>query len=196
MSDPITAYWLDWDYDQDRANTGTRSRYGNYLASRAGSFAEIDDDDPTVAFARLAWRIATGPILAPPLVRSHPRVASTSLLRSDWNGEMIADVTLVSPRPHALAHFKTAGGGYYGDQRFDAWSGHYEGVSEEELERGPYLLTNVRLLWQLPPGTLPSIKEIPAGGDALYRQAVECVEVLVAALNAEVEPAIARLERA
>jgi hypothetical protein len=39
---------------------------------------------PTVEFARIAWRIATGPILAPPLVRSHPRVMDMGLQRSDW----------------------------------------------------------------------------------------------------------------
>ncbi len=196
MSDPTRPFWLDWDYDRANADTGTRSRYGNYLHQHqhTKSFREIWYDDPSVEFARIAWRIATGPILAPPLVRSHPRVMGVSVERSDWDGEMIADVSLVSPRPQALATAKTADGAYYRDYRIDAWD-TYEGISGEDLTRNAYLLTEVRLLWRLPVGKLPAIKEVPTGSDALFRQAVECLDVLVWALNREVGPVIAQLEQ-
>jgi hypothetical protein len=193
MPDPTRPFGLDWEYDRANADTGTRSRYGNYLYQRATSFAEIWYDDPSVEFARIAWRIATGPIMAPPLVRSHPRVMSVSLERSDWNGEMIADVRLVSPRPQSLANAKPADGDYYRDYYLNAWD-KYDGIGEEDLTRSSYLLTEARLLWQLPVGKLPTIKEIPTGSDALFRQAVECLDVLVWALNREVGPVIERLE--
>jgi hypothetical protein len=193
MIDP-RPFWLDWDYDRDNADTGTRSRYGNYLHQSAKSFREIWYDDPTVEFARIAWRAATGPVMAPPLVRSHPRIISTSLERSDWNGEMIADIRLIAPRPQPLAHAKTADGGYYRDTHLGAWD-VYEGIGEEDLTRNAYPLTETRLLWQLPVGKLPTIKEVPVGSDALLRQAVECLDVLVWALNREVGPVIEQLER-
>jgi hypothetical protein len=190
-------FWFDWDYDRTNADTGTKSRYGNYLNSRTHLFAEIAElgyDDPSVEFATLAWRVATGPIMAPPLVASHPRIMDVDVSRSNWNGEMIADVRLVSPRPQPLANARTAGGGYYYDYRRGAWD-EYEGIGEQDLTRNAYLLTEVRLLWQLPVGTLPKVTEVPTRGAALYTQAVECLSVLVGLLNREVGPVIERLEQ-
>ncbi|WP_431976043.1 hypothetical protein [Micromonospora haikouensis] len=193
MSNPTSPFWLDWEYDRDNADTGTQSRYGNYLHSRTESFREIWDDDPSAEFAATAWRIATGPIMSPPLVRRHPRVMGVSVQRSDWNGEMIADVRLVSHRPQPLGNAKTADGAYYRDYRLNAWDA-YEGIGTDDLTRGSYLLTEVRLLWQLPVGKLPTITEVPTDGDALFRQAVACLDALVWALNREVEPVIEQLE--
>jgi hypothetical protein len=181
-------FWLDWEYDRNYASSGT-SRYGNYLRERPESFAEIWYDDPSVEFASIAWRIATGPIMAPPLVRSHPRVVDVALGRSNWNGELIADVRLVSPRPKQLATARTANGDWWRDQHLNSWD-EYDGIGEQELSHGAYLLTEVRLLWQLPAGTLPVVKEVPAGQGARFRQAVECLEVLVEVLNREVRPVI------
>jgi hypothetical protein len=127
-------------------------------------------------------------------VRRHPRITNVTLERSGWNGEMTADVGLVSPRPKPLAHAKTTDGDYYRDHQLDAWD-RYEGVGEDDLTRNAYLLTEVRLLWQLPVGKLPVIKEVPTGSDALFRQAVECLDVLVWALNREVGPVIEQLDQ-
>lgn len=192
--DPTRPFWLDWEYDRANADARSRSRYGNYLNQRASSFADIWTDDPSVEFAALAWRIATGPIMAPPLVRSHPRIAGATVGRSNWNGEMTGDVQLVSPRPAALANARPADGSYYRDYYRNAWD-EYEGISEEDLVRNSYLLTEVRLLWQLPVGKLPAIKEVPTGSDARLRLAVECLDVLVSVLNREVGPVIERLEQ-
>jgi hypothetical protein len=194
MSDPTRPFWLDWDYDRANADTGTRSRYGNYLYSRTQSFKEMWTDDLSVEFAALAWRIATGPIMAPALVCSHPRVMSVDLARSGWNGEMTGDVRLVSPRPKLLDNAKTADGAYYRDYRLNAFD-EYDGIGQDDLTRNSYLLTEVRLLWQLPEGKIPVIKETPTGSDALFRQAVECLDVLVWALNREVGPVIEQLEQ-
>lgn len=39
------------------------------------------------------------------------------------------------------------------------------------------------------------IREVPTSSDALFRQAVECLDVLVWALNREVGPVIDQLEQ-
>ena len=187
-------FWLDWEYDGDNADTGTTSRYGNYLRMNVASFREIWADNPSVEFAAVAWRIATGPVMSPPLVRSHPRILGASVGRSTWNGELVADVELVSPRPAVLANARTPDGRFYGDATLNAW-GEYEGVGEEDLSRGAYLLTSVRLLWQLPAGIAPRITRVPTGHDEIFRQAVECLKTLVWALNREVGPIIEELEQ-
>jgi hypothetical protein len=185
-------FWFDWDYDREYASGGN-SRYAIYLRDRDQAFREFWTDDPTVEFAALAWRIATGPILVPPLVRFHPRILGAHLSRSGWNGEMVADVELVAPRPQPLTNAKTAGGGWYRDNEIGSW-GRYEGVGEQDLTRHAYLTTTVQMLWQLPAGTLPTVAVVPDAGDALFRTAVECLEVLVGVLNREVGPVIDVLE--
>lgn len=186
-------FWLDWEYDRDNADTGTRSRFGNYLRQADHLFREIWYDDPTVEVARLAWRTATGPVMAPPLVRSHPRITGATLHRNDWDGGMFADIQLVAPRPHVLAGLRTPGFDWWRDQHRDAWD-MYEGVGGEDLAKGrAYLLTEARMLWQIPAGTLPEVKEVPSGA-ALFDHAVECLRVLVAALNREVGPVIEKVE--
>jgi hypothetical protein len=186
-------FWIDWDYDQANADLGTRSRYGNYLHQADRSFAEIWADDPTVEFARIAWRVATGPVMAPPLVRRHRRITSVALDRSDWNGELVADVSLISPRPAVLADTRTPDGGWYRDFQIGAWD-VYDSIGEDDLTRNAYMLTEVRMLWQFPPGTLPAVERVPAGGDARFRLAVECLDVLVLVLNRNVGPVIEQLE--
>jgi hypothetical protein len=68
-------FWPDEDYDREYASDGI-SRYAAYLRSRyAALFCE--DGEPVtdpLRFAAAAWEVAGGPIMAPPYVRSHPRV--------------------------------------------------------------------------------------------------------------------------
>src|SRR5262249_50987431 len=157
----------------------------------AGSLRAIDDDDPSVEFARIAWRIATGPVMAPPLVRCHPRVLGARVGRSGWSDEMLADIRLACPRPQPLEVAATVGGVYWRAHR-RTWDDAFAGVGEDDLVGDAYLLTEVRLLWQLPVGTLPVIGEVPTSIRALFGAAVECLTVLVGALNRDVGPVIAR----
>jgi len=192
MPDPTTPFWLDWDYDRDNADTGTQSRYGNYLRQDARLFAEIDYDDPAAAFAATAWRIATGPVMSPPLVRCHPRILGTVLQRNDWDGGMLAAVRLATGLPSTLAGARPADGGYY--RGYGSTWGPYDGPSEEDLTKGSYLLAEAQVLWQLPPGALPMICKVPTGQDEIFRLAAGCVRALVGELNRHVGPLLERLE--
>jgi hypothetical protein len=195
MPDPTAPFWLDWAYDRRNADVGTRSRYGNYLGDRIGWFERIDYDDPTTAFASTAWRIATGPIMAPPLVHCHERILGTTVQRNGWDGGMAVAVRLATPLPAALGDARPASGcryrGYGGDGFF---RGDFEGPSEEDLTKAAYLLAETQILWQLPTGTLPTISEVPASLPEIFELSAACLEAIVAGLNREVGPLLERLE--
>ncbi len=106
---------------------------------------------------------------------------------------MVATVDLISPRPGPLANARSADGDYYRDTYLSSW-GVYEGISEEDVSKAPYLLTTSRLVWQLPAGTVPKIEAVPVGSGRIFDAAVACLRVLVPALNRQVEPLIERLE--
>lgn len=217
MTDKRAPYWLDVTYDRENANTGTRSRYANYLRLNLPAFKEIYSDDPTVEFAATAWRIANGPIMAPGLVRSHARISSTSVQRSSWDGQLVAEVTLIVPTPAVLTQSRPTTSGWYRDYEYDSWTERYELPSEQDLARGNhYLLTESHLQWQLPEGHLPAIDphlieqvaEALAGEPnpetaalrsqavtAVYQQAIKAVPTIAALLNREITPIINQIER-
>lgn len=195
MSDLTRPFWLDWDHDRNGADIGTTSRYGNYLSSRTSWFAEIDYEEPASAFAAAAWRIATGPIMSPPLVHCHERILGVTLQRSQWDGGMLAAVRLATPLPAALTGARSSGGWYRGYGGDGFFRGDFEGPSEEDLTKSAYLLAEAQVLWQLPPDTLPSIREVPTNPAEIFRLAATCVEALVNGLNDEVGPLLERLER-
>lgn len=191
-----TAFRLDHGYDRDRADPDTRSRYGNYLNQHRATFEEIVSfgyEDPSVDFATATWRIANGPIMAPPFVRSPRRVLSAAVQRSEWNGEAIIDVDLIANRPEKLAYATTTAGAYYRDWPTD-FHGDYTGIGDRDLVTSPYLLHRAQVLIQIPPGTLPRITEVPTKGDLLLNQAYECLQVLIGVLNREIGPLIEQMD--
>jgi hypothetical protein len=190
MTDP---FWIDWDYDRDYASNG-RSRYAHYLLDAGPAIDEIYTGNPTVEFAAIAWRYANGPIMSPGLVRRHPRVVEASVQRSDWNGQAIGSVRLIAPRPRQLDGARTPDNHWYRDLSLDSWAGRYEGVGGRELENGAYLTTEVQVLWQIPPGALPALAEIPPDVEGRHRHAVACVESVVDLLNRQIGPLIERME--
>jgi hypothetical protein len=98
MSTP-DPFWIDTGYDRDNASDG-RSRYGAYI--RQGAFEPQAGSDPAVELAVFAWRQATGPVMVPGYVRCHRRILSERLERSDWDGELLACVDLLTGVPLAL----------------------------------------------------------------------------------------------
>ncbi len=185
------AFWLDWDHDRA---SGSRSRYSVYLRDHRVVFPRPDDyDDLTVPFAVAAWKVATGPIMAPGLVRSHARTADVSIQRSGWNGEALAMVDLIAPRPPGLAYAKDSKGRFFRDHCLSAW-GTYDGVGEDDLVNRPFLGATLRMMIELPRRRLPTIVTMPTEHRDLYRLAVQSVEALVEELNEEVQPVLDALE--
>src|SRR5262249_41214931 len=134
MTSASRLFWLDRDYDQRNADTRTDSRYGNYLQAQRRLFDELDSTDPTTGFVVACGRIARPPIMSPPFVRADPRILSATLERSDWNGDPIADVELVAPRPAGLNNLRTAENRYYMDWPTGT------GVNGRDLASRAYLL--------------------------------------------------------
>lgn len=106
-------FWPDEDYDREHACDGL-SRFGAYLHSRhAGLFrhgGELVTD--RLRFAAAAWEIASAPIMAPPYVRSHPRVLFTV---PEWDDEqrLAMAVGLAGPAPAGAGELR---------ERWHGWS--------------------------------------------------------------------------
>jgi hypothetical protein len=189
-----SAFWIDRDHDREASDTGRGPRYRVYLRDHRNALPNQDDyDDLTVPFAVAAWRIATGPIMTPGLVRRHPRLVAVSVRRSGWNGQPLVDVDLVAPRPSFLTFAQDSKGGYYRDNVLDAW-GTYTGITEDQLGRESYLGTTLRLVAQLPSHEFPTVTAIPTDLGELYHLATSCVTALVDELNKEIQPVLDALE--
>lgn len=106
--DDQTLVRIDDDYDQDRASNGV-SRFGEYLRLNAELFRDSWSDEPApvedpVEFAVHAWRVATGPVMAPGYVQERPDLSAVTLHRDDYDGALYADV-------HVRLHHSQIGGG-------------------------------------------------------------------------------------
>jgi hypothetical protein len=191
-----SAFWIDYDYDRARSDDGV-SRYHSYIRSRISGLAEVWDgtyDDAGVKrseWAAECWRIATGPVMAPGYVRSHPLIQGSRLYRSGWDGALLASVALTVPPPAALVGLPN-----WGSWPTELSGGDYMPVSpyEEQISRNRYVLTVSELAFALDYDVLP---EPPAGpGEPIEHIAADTVGALVAHLNGIVTPLIAALSGA
>jgi hypothetical protein len=188
MSD---AFWIDYKYD--RSSDG-RSRYSSYLRDRRKQFEEIDSDDKTAAFAATAWRIANSPIMAPGYVRRSERILSAELNRSYEyeDGALLANIEIAVALPSYLRSIRPpAQDGAVSPSYYADWPHNYA-VYEEDPDRGPYLLTKVKVLTRLPARILP----LPGFGDEItlaevLAEAPHFVSALVTVLNGIVNPILA-----
>jgi hypothetical protein len=195
------AFWIDYEYDSDKADRAGGSRFNNYIRLNEGWFADCWDWPETAAanFAATVWRVATGPVMSPGYVREHPRILRAALERSDWDGKLLACVDVITPVPEALRQSSEWGGGrWWRDWPAESLTGReaYYEPSGEDLARDPYILPSVSLRWAVPmvrvltpPAARPALPELRSA-------AKRCVEDLVAELNATVNPVLAQLGRA
>jgi len=93
MTPPLV--WIDHEHDRASASDGV-SRYGAYLSQRAAWFRDIDTPEE---FAATAWRVATGPVMSPGLVRTRPDLGGVTL-DFDEGGEGILRATVRVPLPY------------------------------------------------------------------------------------------------
>jgi hypothetical protein len=186
------AVWVDRGYDREFASDG-RSRYGFYLRERPGWFADLDPGEPECAegdrvrFAQAAWTIANGPIMAPPLVLTHPRVLSVTAQGDEWDwGHLLVTVELVSALPACLG----------GVLRWP-WQGwaHDSYLGWHEPDRGPgdpprVALPTLAVVVPVPAAGLP----VPGPVQPVTAEALGAVEAVAAVLNAELRPVLAALD--
>jgi hypothetical protein len=192
------AFRIDEDYDNANASDGV-SRYGAYVRNSVSQFAECWDgtwDDPQslrVDFATTAWRVATGPVMAPGYVRFHSRILDARLERNNWDGSMTAAVILAAPWPRPLASsHEWQRGARWRDwpvmRNFGTDDVTYNDPTEQELTRSAYAMASVRLAFPVPDSGLPTPPSGPA--DALEATARTAVSHVVDALNRIVTPVV------
>ncbi|TMQ96812.1 hypothetical protein ETD83_20875 [Actinomadura soli] len=195
-SDISTApFWVDEDYDRQYASDGV-SRYGAYVRDRLdGSFAECWDgmwDEPSTRlaeFAAAAWRTATGPVMTPGYVRLHSRVLGAQVERSNWDGSLLAVVSLVAPWPAEL----TGASGQRFNRCWRDWPTELRGdgydfvhPTEKDVAESAFLQASLTLTYPVSVAVLPAAPFGP--GDDVERRAREAVHALAAALNDTVRP--------
>ncbi|MCQ0004515.1 hypothetical protein [Actinomadura madurae] len=192
---------IDAEYDREYASDGV-SRYGAYVRDRLNSsFAECWDGtwgEPSsrlAAFAAAAWRTATGPVMAPGYVRYHSRVLGARVERSQWDGSLIAAVSLVAPWPAALARSSDwRRGRCWRDWPSELCGDGYDFVdpTERDVTEFPFMQAILALTFPVPVDRLPAAPDGP--GDGVEERARRVVEGLVAELNQAAGPVLDVLE--
>ncbi|MFG1858934.1 hypothetical protein ACGFJT_44365 [Actinomadura geliboluensis] len=186
-------FFIERTYDVEMASDG-ESRYGVYARQIAvgdpGPW-DMAGEDGRHAFASMAWRAATGPVMSPGYVRYHPLISGANVFRSHWDGSLAATVELRTPPPAGLARM----------HRWRSWPTESNGdeyvpvsPSEQDVARrsdlsAGYALTTVTLAFALHDLALPDPPPTP-DSPALAHTAAVAVGSLVGALNDVVTPVI------
>ncbi len=178
-------FWIDHEYDREYSGDGV-SRYGGYV--RQGCSDPWTDDGRHVELAAFAWRRATGPVMVPGYVRRHSRIAAASVERNDWDGGLIAAVTMLLPWPGEFrllaGQLRDWIGGDWLEPAFRAPGG-------EELAANRFLLASAELQFPVPLARLPQPPDRARELEAVCRDAVA---VLVDELNQAITPVLAAIE--
>ena len=148
-------------------------------------------------FAATAWRVATGPVMAPGYVRFHSRILDARLGRNNWDGSMTATVTLATPWTRPLASSpEWQRGAHWRNwpvtRDFGTDDVTYHEPAEQDLTRSAYAMTSVRLAFSLPDRGLPTPP--PGPTEALEITARKAVAGMVEALNHIVTPVIQAMD--
>jgi hypothetical protein len=179
----VRTLWIDDHHDT--------ARYDAHLRDNLGEFAGVFGDIAPVAFACTAWRLSVPPARSPGLVHWHRRVLSAACVRSDWDGSLTAQVSLVSPWPAALSWPRD----WDRDRGWRDWPtvlGQYVHPLARDLASTPYLRASLLIEAPLSFADLPPTPEGPE--DAVAETARRAVTVLARELNELVSPIVRKLE--
>ncbi len=196
-------FWIEHEHDRQAASDGV-SRYGVYVRDRIpGGFAECWDGtyETRLAerFATLAWRTATGPVMAPPYADWRTPVLSARFgLDSDGGSDgLIATVQAASHWPTALAHGFDRVRHWRSWPRERSWGEEWfrDPYGDEVAKGGHYALASLRLVFPIPAGLLPAAPTAQHRRGEVEETARRAVAALVAELNQVVGPVIGALER-
>ena len=183
-----SVFWLDDSFDREHAPDGT-SRYGAEVRRRADEFGGAWGDISPVAFAVVAWRLAV--TLSPGYVRWHRRIVSATCVRSEWDGSLIFQGSLVSPWPAELTWTRQ----WCRDRGWRDWPqlfGQYVPPTDQDLTRSPHLRALLFAEAPVRPDDLPPAPDGPDG--ALEQSARRAVTVLVRELNELLGPMVDQLD--
>ena len=186
----MRTFWIDHDYDRERAEDGS-SRYGDHVRRNTAVFCESWGDIAPVSFACTAWRLATPPAMSPGYVRWHRRVLAATCVRSPWDGGLTARVTLVSPWPAELTWSRQ----WWRDRGWRGWPevfGQFVQPSEQDIARSPHLRASLLVEAPVPLGELPPAP--PGPRDDLDENARWAVAVLARELNELLTPIVGQVE--
>jgi hypothetical protein len=197
-----TAFWIDHEYDRDKASDGI-SRYGAYIRQRIStSFAACWNGTPGDSgrerFAAAVWRTATSSVMVPGYVRRHPRITGAQVERNEWDGSLTGIVELIIPWPDALASSREWRPGQWWqdwptEPSFGTGREVYTEPTGEALTKHPYLMASAALAFPLHPQALPAAPTGPR--DDLEGKARRAVAALVTELNHVITPVISALEQ-
>jgi hypothetical protein len=187
MTAELLVCWIDPDYDRAQASDG-QSRYGAYLRDKARLFDPFQDapdgvtTDP-VEFAIAAFRVATGPIMSPGLVRWHPRVCGYGTEPSEDGDRLVVSVTLATQAPLRLPGWSWRG-----------WDRGYRDRYLEPEDRGPVALGRLELRWPVGSDQLhrPTRPRVPGRPNLV--DATTAVAIVVGSANHTAGPVLAALE--
>jgi hypothetical protein len=178
----VKAFWLDHDH----------GRYAERVRFERDQFADTVDDISPVAFACVAWRLASTPSLGPSYVGRHRFVLTAECVRNEWDGSLVARLDLVAPPPAPLS----ASRAWQQDRGWRGWPelfGQFVEPTERDLAHHPHLRTTLRIEAPLPLAGLPPAPE-SLDGDLLVEAAMLAVTAQVRELNELVGPVVAQLE--
>ncbi len=196
-------FWIDFEHDRQAASDRV-SRYGYYVRQRIpGGFAECWDGtcETRLAerFAALAWRAATGPVMAPPYAdwRSPVLTAQVGLDADGDSPGLIARVEIASRWPQALGDETVTGRPWQSWPRERSWREEYfRGPYGDEVARGGYYaLTCLQLVFPIPAELLPAAPAAQHRRGEVEETARHAVAALTDELNRVAGPVIGALER-
>lgn len=166
------------------------ARYGNYLGGHAEMF--MDEEEPTTdpaEFARWAFTIATGPIMAPGFITHHERVVTVG-----WHGDdsyrLALELGLAVPMPPAIvrAVSQTSVRGW--KHRTTPWNAHWD--APEDNDR-PSVFTTLTCRVPIDPTRLPTPR-YAVGNAPRTPTAANAVAEVCGMVNKFVRPILAMLE--
>lgn len=193
---------INQEHDRLAASDGV-SRYGHYVRDRIpGGFAQCWDGtyETRLAehFAALAWRTATGPVMAPPYADWCSPVLSAGF-QLDHDGDssgLIATVETASRWPRALGHGRAGGRSWLSWPRERTWGEEYfrDPYADEVARGGYYALASLRLVFPIPSDLLPAAPRAGHRRGEVEETARRAVAALTAELNRVTGPVIDALD--
>ncbi|MER7952056.1 hypothetical protein ABTY59_32160 [Streptomyces sp. NPDC096079] len=185
---------IDDDYDREYGDEG--GRFAAYVRKNIKDFRDAWSDDEAPhedprRFALAAWRVATGPVMAPGYVRLRPDLHGVRLHIDEWDGALYADVTF--PLPQHFLKGPRIPYEWRDWENDDFGFGDYRSMVEPRLENAvtPAVLTTtvVRITgrhWEL-------VKPTAYEGPTLVQEARRALNSIVDHINREAGPQVASI---